>query len=682
MYLRTIPPEWRDFEAWPTPKRSSIKQERVERFDKLCKAARLFLKEQPMEEVLEIAGVGERQFFVLMDRALAPRRFGNTIEGARAFVYCIVQAPRQRTAKLRSFAEAYVGFGGAFGKLLLDKPGILIKLEAYLSGQERPNTVTPTLLHSAFLRFVREEGIEESEYPLNTQSRAKKALTRWHKEVWVPSNLIRHIRRQRGPDAATAASYSQGDGSKHVTYPAFTAWVIDAVKVDLRLVVQLPSTRFGVENARIAQVQGLLVRSLAPTCTNLAWHLCLRGRPSADDVLMVLRAAIIGRALGVSPEHAWALKDGAGFPGYLMVALRYAPPLHLFLDNALEHLANEVQQLLTQIGGGQVHLGKPAMPKSRAEIEAAFSRYLVDLVHQLPGATGTGPNDPLRKAAEVPVERSVPYWLLDEASQVYFANENVTSSASAGYLDAMTRLRHLVDSDGLRLNYMPEGRRRPEHFSMPKKVTVKCDLKSKWSRLPYVWFKYRRYSSTWLKARPELRRKTYWARFDTEDLSHIVLVDEMDTEVCRLQCEGEWGMFAHSLQVFKVYARYKHCGMQQPRAYEASIAMVLEYMVKVAPTDARAARDVAFLLHFFKRALPADVFVEVGAEAASRALGTPPPAAPITVPLSAPLPVPRPSPAPAPQPAARPTAGAGSVPAAIVGRSPFLLAFSIPRRFQ
>ena len=99
-------------------------------------------------------------------------------------------------------------------------------------------------------------------------------------------------------------------------------------------------------------------------------------------------------------------------------------------------------------------------------------------------------------------DQCVPWWLLDEASQAYFANENVTASAGAGYLDAMTRLRNLHDAGALKLNYMPPGRRRPHHFSMPERVYIKRDLKN--NRLPYVWTKYRRYSSDWLKSNPEL----------------------------------------------------------------------------------------------------------------------------------------------------------------------------------
>ena len=61
MFLQTIPAVWQNFEDWPVPAASTVPANRQERFKRLCKAARLFLLKQPMNEVLEAAGVGDRQ---------------------------------------------------------------------------------------------------------------------------------------------------------------------------------------------------------------------------------------------------------------------------------------------------------------------------------------------------------------------------------------------------------------------------------------------------------------------------------------------------------------------------------------------------------------------------------------------------------------------------------------------
>jgi putative transposase len=612
MFLKTIAPAWRKFEDWPVPALAAVPEKHRERFKRLCKAARLFLLAQPMGEVLTAAKVEERQFFLLMSNALSTRPDATTIQGGRAFNHCSVQSLRVREAPLQKFEVACAGFGGEFGKLLRNKPGIAHKLQRHLDGEKRPNRITPTLFHGAFLRFAEEEGVGENEYPRNTITKAKKPLWRWFNEVYLPTRVIRHIRKEHGRGAATAAAHSEGEGAGIPAHEPYSAWVLDAVKVDSRCTLALPSTRFGSQRVPMSKFQGLLLRSLAPVSLNLAWVLCLREQPSKDDVLLLLKNAIVGRPVSVGPDRRWALEEGAGFPAELLVALRYVAPRHVFLDNALAHLADDVQNFLTMIGGGEVYLGTPATPKARPEIEAAFSRYLTGFVHQLIGTTGTGPSDPLRKAAEAPPEKCVPWWLIDEASQAYFANENVTPSAGAGYLDAMTRLREMVAADSLNLIYMPPGRRKPHHFSMPEETRIKCNLAA--GRLPHCYTKYRRYSSRWLKSNPQLKGKRYWIRHNADDLSRVLLMDDDDTEVDVLQAEGEWGLFAHNLQIFNVYKRYKHLGMKKRRPYEAPMHMVLKYMAEIAPNDPAAARDLAYVIAFFERVLSPEAKAQTGAD--------------------------------------------------------------------
>ncbi len=280
------------------------------------------------------------------------------------------------------------------------------------------------------------------------------------------------------------------------------------------------------------------------------------------------------------------------------------------MDCALSHLADDVQHLLTQMGGGRVHLGKPAMPKSRPEIEGAFARYLNGLIHQLPGTTGTGPKDPLRKAAELPADKAILWSWIKEASLAYFANENVTGSASAGYSDAITRLRSLADQGALQLNYIPEGRRKPHHFSPPREVRVSCNLAK--GRLPYVYTMYRRYSSKWLKSHPELKGQRYFVRIDPDDLSRVLLVDDNDAEVSILTAEGQWGLFTHNQQILRIYARHKHRVLNGRRAYEAPIHLVLQRMVEAAPNESGTARDLAYVIDYFQRCVSLEAQAKLG----------------------------------------------------------------------
>ena len=220
----------------------------------------------------------------------------------------------------------------------------------------------------------------------------------------------------------------------------------------------------------------------------------------------------------------------------------------------------------------------------------------------------------------------------------------------------------------LQLNYVPEGRRKVHYFSAPREVRVNCNLAK--GRLPYVYTMYRRYSCKWLKSRPDLKGKRFFVRIDPDDLSHVLLVDDNDAEVCVLRAEGQWGLFTHNQQILRIYARHKHRALNGRRAYEAPIHLVLQRMTEAAPNDADTAQDLAYVIDYFRRCVSPEAQAKLGMSNIP-ALPSPDEATQIVVPSSRPAIVPvSPPRASAPKPTARPS-----------GRRSPTTSFAIPRRF-
>lgn len=565
----------------------------------------MFLKQQPISEVLTVAAVSENQFFHLMDRALEPMEGTDQIRGTRAFVLGKVQAKRKR---LQPFVagKKFGGYAGLFEQLLREYPDIEKALVAFLNGEERPNKVTPRILHLKFLQVCRQKGVPTEDYPFNTVTKGFYPLQDWCKKVYQPSNLLAHVRKQHGTGAAVAAAFERGDGSSQTPPIPYTVWVIDEFKVDLDTVIELPMARWDVEYVALSMFQVLRCRSIGNVQCNIAWHMCLRAQASGADVIRLFRNAVMGQPAVEVVEASMKYEPGAGFPQNVFAQLKFAVPILVYLDNALAHLFNPLQTLLQRLYGGRVVLGVPGRPKGRPHIESAIGHLLNKLIHQFPGTTGTGPKDPLREQAQVPAGNRVTVGLLEQALDVYMANENVTATAGAGYLGAFTRLGRLGEAGQIKCNYLPETKRKPHHFCEPKPVTIRCDLGK--GRLPYVYYRHRRYSSAWLKTQPALRSKELRALVDYDDLRTLVLIDEAGATFTTLTCEGAWSRVPHDQRMLDIYSKRRSDAQFQTRPGDGPLFAVLKHLATRSKQESQAALEYAYIMRYLKRHLPPEAF--------------------------------------------------------------------------
>jgi len=532
-----------------------------------------------------------------------------------------VQHQRRRLQPYLPSGNATSGFCGLFSQLLDDKPQIEVELIAFLNGDKRPNKVTPRILHAKFLMIVREQGVQADQYPFITKTKGYRPLQKWYQQVYMPKYLLRHVRKQHGKDAATAAGFETGDGLTQTPPPDYAAWVIDEFRDDTQKQMEFMG-RWGPEHLDVKCTPVLRCRSIGRVACNIAWHMCLREQASGEDVIQLFKYAVLGQPAAPVADPSMKYLEGAGFPTNVFPKCKFSVPLVVFMDNALSHLRNEVQNLLSRLCGGRVFLGIPGSPKGRPDIESSIGHVLRQLLHQMPQTMGTGPKDPVRKNSEVPVARRVPVDLMRQACDVYFANQNVMPSAGAGYLDSFTRLSRLLETEAIKLNYLPESKRLPHHFSDPKPVVVHCNLGK--GRLPHVNYLHRRYSSTWLKSQPALNGRRLWALANYDDLRTIVLVDDTMATFATVTCEGQWGLVPHDIHMIQIYARYKANAQFQSRPNDIPLFSMLEYLSKEVESNSSgsskdgcskinstASTDLAYILQYLKGHIPPEELQQI-----------------------------------------------------------------------
>lgn len=68
---------------------------------------------------------------------------------------------------------------GAFRRLLSQHPRISQALTAYLNKKPRPVSLTLRELRQVLVQACKREGLGDDDYPLNTRSLGRQALSRW-----------------------------------------------------------------------------------------------------------------------------------------------------------------------------------------------------------------------------------------------------------------------------------------------------------------------------------------------------------------------------------------------------------------------------------------------------------------------------------------------------------------------
>jgi putative transposase len=600
---KTLPTCYQDISTWPSFDDSMLSGVVAVRYRRLRDATVAYLDGRAMSDVVAIAGVGERRYSRIWKRCFLLAEDGKIL-GCRAFAKGYFSCSPIRVAPLPSAEGGKGGFSGAFRQLLRNRPGISKRLIEYLNGYGlkglRPNRLMFRSIHKAFLRFCVEEGVTADEYPFNTGEKARRPLREWIDTDYMPQYATRFITVEHGAGAGSLAGYGEGDGQANRKASGYGAWVIDEHTPHFTAKYIIPNNLGDWESVKLRRFSVLRLILIRPGVTaNLAHRQVYAAQVSTSDVCQLLWDGVNGpepvrRTIeGLKPE------EGAGYPAVVIEGLRFAIPSVVYLDNALAHLADDVQHVVAHLFGGKVILGKPYSPHGRPDVESKFALESGRIEYQIPGSTGSGPKDSVRESSDVPVDRLVHTAVFEQLMDVYCMNENALPSAGAHNISSLERLRRQLASGALKPAYLAADKRKPHFFSRPVKVTIKADTSN--GRRPYFNFKYQRYTSSALSQRFDLKNKTMYVRRDSKNLRTVFLYFPDGTEFGAAQVIGHWGTFPHDERIRLLFGKLKRDGLLDVRADDRPLEALFNHLRKRAPMDRTDALRLTNLVEYLTR---------------------------------------------------------------------------------
>jgi putative transposase len=549
-----------DLEFWPTVDACSITNlGHRARYRRLESAVLKYARGVPMSDVAAAAGLTGRRFYRILDACLTVCPDGRIL-GYRALVQGTRRgAPVRRAARAADERRSTAGYSGLFGKLLREHPKIsdtLVKLiRARSRGRVAPQVLNFAWIHKEFLKACVDEKLTDADYPLSTESEARRPLRLWLKHDFMALYARDWYATQVGPDQAQAAGFASGTGEDTRPEPAHFAWQIDEQTVDALARYDVLAEDGNVDHLDLERFQVIRVLAI-DSGASVAWSMVIGRQIRAYDLLAVLWDGLNGQPPAAAAIQGLVYQADAGYPACVIPELRFALPGVIYLDNALAHLAEGLQRLVAGLWGAKVRIGRPGVPQERAEVESHIKQMATQLLHQLPATTGSEPRSSRRKKARCAVKHRLDVMQLRHVIDVYLANKNGLPAAASRYQSPLMRLRSQVASGRMNLAELPEPSRRAHLFFPPLTRDVKCDLDS--GRKPHINFEGARYTSDKLKDAYRLVGSKFVVRCDPRDLRTIWLYDIANGhEWGQLTVLGRWASFPHDLRLRQWYLKLK-----------------------------------------------------------------------------------------------------------------------------
>ena len=467
------------------------------------------------------------------------------------------------------------GMAGAMSNLLKNFPNILPRFVKKVLRQDAPvgkgMKYQKTLLFQNFYEICRHEGVGENDWPFCQLRGANKTI----------SGLIDKVLEQNFQAGALAVggrlslihtAVCNGIESLFGQCDVLDVLEIDSHFLDGKFVLNIKGDRRLTTDDIVDRFWLICARCRRSKAICAARYV-FSSQVSALDIFQVICDAYLGHW---KPRVKFSIADltyveGAGMPYYVFPELRYHSIAAIYFDNAMQHFANDVQNLCLDKLGIAIDYGPLGNPGRRTNIEGLFNTLASHVLHPLSSTTGRHPHD---GRSDAPEKAAIYYDInVDEALEVldvYIANYNATPCGGANkgnspleaikaYKDCENLFKPIVNA--VLINSKDVN-------SLCRKVFVRGSIKN--GIRPRIKLDKALYTSPILAEMPSLIGQEIIVRIDPDDYRTVTayLLSGLPLDV--LTVELAWREYKHSVQTRKLINRavskkvFEICRGQRP----------------------------------------------------------------------------------------------------------------------
>ncbi|MEJ8850822.1 hypothetical protein [Variovorax rhizosphaerae] len=559
--VHTVPSHLRDPESWGKYDPSTLartlgdgqKESDYDRHQRFYAGIQHYCKTEILNAAAELAKTSSSELLRVYNRCLWQDQFGRpwgfaaTVKGAHSGTY-------DRTAPV-SGESGPRGKAGAFRYFLATHPEVLMRTVAAINphkGALRLSHGSVDVVYNAFREACNDEGIDNDEYPLATDSGAHRSIRRLIDkyldgnpealEYWYGAGASEHL-----------LVGSLGDFFQLAQHP-YGECMIDAHRVDVlgTTFVMTPHGPKTIPISRLWLVVAACTTKSSGAAIGFSWS--YEDKPSAETIeRAILRAQMPWKVrplcggLNFMPD--------AGLPNGVVAGLEGAPITSLRMDNDSANWAAAIQENLRQALGCHIVYGPVKKWFTNARLERLFRALNQAGLHLMPSTTGSGPQDKKRprNPGKAAVEAPVDFTFLHDVIETTISAMNAEKRASQSDMSSLEIIRNSLTLGANR--WLPRPSAPPSPFA---------------PRLGWVdrWCRIAGDRSTGLSPYFEM----YGTRYSSPDIKHRwdLVGEHFLRRVCRADSAIE-GFFADGREMRDIRALGQAEDVKMPLSLKASL---------------------------------------------------------------------------------------------------------------
>ena len=528
-YLQSIRKQWYSIPL------EIIPEEKREIFINRKKAIDLYIDGEKVHKIFQITGIQASHITRYMKDCISLDEYGNYYG-----YYALI--PRRR---LRGKYEY-----GLFQSLMKKYPD----LQTYIVGNyfgDKKYTLEKNMnfktLHEKFIRKCKELGIQDYEYPLNTQNMGYVSLIAYVKDL-ENKNLEKSASRENKDTRQKLLSTGIGTKYTSPTLLPYHTVQVDGHIIDLGYSIEVDNLDGTVSHVMATRPWLFAVIDVA-TRTIIGYALSQSFNYDQTVVLSAIRNAIEPHKEMKFEIPGLKYPANGGYPSLADSRLEYAMFDTIMLDNAKAHLAGNVLHKLVDTLGCSLNFGSVATPETRGIIERFFGTLETRGFHRLPGTTGSNIYDTKRKhPQEEAVRYNITFEQITELMEVLIAEYNNTPHSSLKNETPLECLTRKLQNPFCRPTIASEELKNEIHTLtfLTQRVTVRGGVSS--GKRPYIQYKGAKYRNNILASSGEYVGKEITILIDPEDVSTVEAYNDKGYFLGTLTANGEYGRIPHSLK--------------------------------------------------------------------------------------------------------------------------------------
>ncbi|WP_162995963.1 hypothetical protein [Acidovorax sp. 1608163] len=550
-----------DPSTWSQIDEDALTEERRELFLRRKKAVLDYFDGASAQEIKQRWGMGRSQVYRLIsERCLKTARDGHLF-GWRGLIPHMRITPWTRQTTPEIIEGSGAGSAGSLQWLFSSPQNRtleqkfrerILKTPTGLEGTRRSKQV----LLRWFYSKLQENGVElRGEWPFNTAARGYTTICKFINKV-LNENAKKSIAILGGQNAQKKSR--AGDGTKRPIFNLFHRVECDAHKLDLRMVVMVPSPHGGYQPRKIHRLWVIVIIEVS-TRAVLGYYLSMRREVGAEDVLRAVRNALGKWCRRTISFGEFAYSAEANFPSAVDPDFLGACWEEFSVDGALANTCARVEKRIKETVDCKII--KPQDQDSFSSRRSLDDRPFIETffrtlagggsgLHNLSNSTKSKPADlkgdcdPAKKAFELQFQ--VEY--LNELLDVIIANYNATPHHGLGYRTPLAQMKFLKSRKNSCCIRKADSRQ-VARLGATRKLCKLLGGKNS-GRRPHFHFKNAQYSSEDLAHRLDLVGGNFWLTIENEDDARWATVSTQEgLHVCTVRAAPPWHQTPHSLYV-------------------------------------------------------------------------------------------------------------------------------------